>query len=103
MTDTNQDKWKKILNNLSSEEYENIKASLKHLKSFAGSECLPLTEKQMAVMINEGSKDLKKFFDTLTIPNGDGTEKELSCIPWHGYFERLASVEIYHFIPMILN
>ena len=67
MTDTNQDKWKKILNNLSSEEYEDIKANLKHLKSFAGSECLPLTEKQMAVMINEGSKDLKKFFDTLKL------------------------------------
>ena len=45
----------------------------------------------------------EKFVDTLTIPNGDGTEKELSCIPWHDYFASLASVEIYQFTPRIFN
>ena len=48
-------------------------------------------------------KKKEKFVDTLTIPNGDGTEKEFPYIPWHGCFERLASVEIYQFVPRILN
>ena len=49
------------------------------------------------------NKKKEKFVDTLMIPNGDGTEKELSCIPWHGYFESLNNVEIYQFTPRIFN
>lgn len=67
MTDTRQDKWKKILKEMSQSRYDEIKEDLKNIPSYSGCECIPLSDEYIAVMINEGAKALKVFFDVIKL------------------------------------
>lgn len=67
MSTTKQDSSKQIIENMSQEEYNLIKLKLDSIPSFPASECIILSDKARAVMINEGSKIMKNYFDQLKL------------------------------------
>lgn len=64
---TQQDTIKKIIKNLSPEEYQRELDLLAEIPSFQASENVPMSEVTRAVMTNEAAKKLEEYFDIIKL------------------------------------